>query len=87
VVRLSGQRSDVVAERGVAVSGAVFIEGVSLASLIPMGGIGDRSIGLDINMTNRQVRDAILNLIGGMPEQEAYEWLRGEFPAWFKVSE
>ena len=64
-------------------SRAVYIECQSVESMLPVGSAGSRAIAAELNMTDRQVRDAILNLLGGMPEQEAFEWLRSEHPAWF----
>ena len=64
-------------------SGPVYIQAESVASLQPEGGTGNRSIGVELWMTDRQVREAVLNLLGGMPEKDAAEWLRSEFPGWF----
>ena len=67
-------------------SGPVYIECQSIDSMNPQGSTGARSIAVELNMTNRQCREAILNLLGDMPEQDACEWLRSEFPAWFEVT-
>ena len=64
-------------------SGPVYIQAASVASLQPEGGTGNRSVGVELWMTDRQVREAVRNLLGGMPEQEVCDWLRSEFPAWF----
>ena len=37
-----------------------------------------------LDMTTAQRRDAILSLLGDIPEQDAFEFMRAEFPAWFK---
>ena len=44
---------------------------------------GDRSIQMDLEMTTEQRRAAVLELLGDMPEQQAFEFMRAEFPAWF----
>lgn len=67
-------------------SGPVCIDCQRVESMQPQGGTGNRNIAVELSMTDRQVRDAILNLLGGMPEQQACEWLRSEFPAWFEVT-
>lgn len=42
---------------------------------------GDMS--LQIDMTDRQVKEAICCLLGGLPEQEGHLLLRSEFPEMF----
>ena len=64
-------------------SGPVYIQAQNIASVQPEGGPGGRSIGVELEMTDRQMRDAVIDLLGGMPEQEASDWLRSEFPNWF----
>ena len=39
---------------------------------------------LDVSMTSAQKRDTIVTLLGSMPEGPAYQWLRSEFPEWFR---
>ena len=68
-------------------SGPVCIDCQSVESMQPTGGAGTRAIALELSMTDRQAREAVLNLLGGMPEQDAFEWLRSEFPAWFPAVE
>jgi hypothetical protein len=63
----------------------VYIECQSVESMQPQGSAGTRSIAVELSMTDAQVRAAVLELIGGMPEQDAYEWFRNEMPSWFKV--
>lgn len=36
-----------------------------------------------LDMTTEQRRDAILSLLGNIPEQDAFEFMRAEFPGWF----
>lgn len=68
-------------------SGPVCIDCQGVESMQPTGSTGNRAIALELSMTDRQMREAVLNLLGGMPEQQACEWLRSEFPAWFEVTE
>jgi hypothetical protein len=63
--------------------GPVYIQAQSIASAQPEGGTGNRSIGLELDMTDRQVREAVLDMLGSMPSTEAREWLRSELPEWF----
>lgn len=39
---------------------------------------------LDVSMTSAQKRDTIVTLLGSMPEGPSYQWLRSEFPEWFR---
>jgi hypothetical protein len=64
----------------------VYIECQSVESMQPQGSAGTRSIAVELSMTDAQVRAAVLDLIGGMPEQDAFDWFRNEMPSWFKVS-
>jgi hypothetical protein len=43
-----------------------------------------RGVVLELNMTRLQERVAIMDMLMLWPEQEASDWLRSEFPAWFK---
>lgn len=63
----------------------VYIECQSVESMQPQGSAGTRSIAVELSMTDAQVRAAVLDLIGGMPEQAAFEWFSNEMPEWFKV--
>lgn len=64
-------------------SGPVYIQAQSIATVQPEGGPGNRSIGIELEMTERQAREAVLNLLVGMTPTEAREWLRSELPEWF----
>ena len=64
----------------------VYIECQSVESMQPNGSAGTRSIAVELSMTDAQVRAAVLDLIGGMPEQAAFEWFSNEMPEWFKVA-
>lgn len=64
----------------------VCIECQSVESMQPQGSAGARSISVELSMTDAQVRAAVLDLIGGMPEQDAFDWFKNEMPDWFKVS-
>lgn len=51
----------------------------------PIAHLGARSyLQLDLELTDEQRREAIFTLLGAMAEQHAYEWLKSEFPEWFK---
>ena len=63
----------------------VYIECQSVESMQPQGSAGNRSIAVELQMTDAQVRAAVLDLIGGMPEQAAFDWFKNEMPDWFKV--
>ena len=63
----------------------VYIECQSVDSMNPQGSVGTRAIAVELNMTDAPVRAAVLDLIGGMPEQAAFEWFRNEMPEWFKA--
>jgi hypothetical protein len=39
---------------------------------------------IDLDMNEHQVQQALLELLLSMPEPDAYNWLRSEFPEWFK---
>ena len=62
----------------------VYIECQSVESMQPAGSAGTRNIAIELSMTDAQVRAAVLEMIGEMPEQAAFEWFRNEMPAWFK---
>ena len=46
---------------------------------------GRASIAVDMEVTAAQRKDALRALLGAMPEQEAFEFMRGECPEWFEV--
>lgn len=62
----------------------VYIECQSVESMQPQGSAGNRSIAVELSMTDAQVKAAILNLLGEMPEQDAFEWFKSQTPEWFK---
>jgi hypothetical protein len=62
----------------------VYIACQSVESMHPHGNAGTRAIGIELSMTDAQVRQAVMDLIGGMPEQDAFDWFRNEMPSWFK---
>ena len=64
---------------------AVYIACQSVDSMQPEVSAGNRSIGVELQMTNVQVRAAVRDLIGAMPEQEAFDWFKQEMPEWFKA--
>lgn len=42
-----------------------------------------RALQVSADMSLEQRKAAIVALLGGMPEQEAFEFLRSKFPTWF----
>ena len=64
----------------------VYIACQYVDSMQPQGEAGNRSIAVELQMTDAQVRAAVLDLIGGMPEQAAFDWFKNEMPDWFKVA-
>ena len=64
----------------------VYIEAQDVASIQPGGSPGSRFVAVELNMTRRQEQAAIVDMIGLWPENEAYEWLKSEFPEWFKAA-
>lgn len=49
---------------------------------------GERSsLILDIDMSDRQIYEAILTLLGSMPEEKAANMIRSEFPELFDTKE
>lgn len=64
----------------------VYIEGQDIASVMPLGSAGTRAVAVELNMTDKQVRAAIVDMLGGMPETDAFQFLRSEFPEWFEVT-
>lgn len=54
----------------------------------PIAHLGARSyLQIDIDMNEEQRREAIFTLLGSMSEQDAYQWLKSEFPDWFPEDE
>ena len=39
---------------------------------------------MSMHMTSEQRRAAVLDLLGDIPEQDAFQFMRSEFPGWFK---
>jgi hypothetical protein len=57
----------------------------SITSIVPRsGGQFGHQVEVVLDMSNTQRRCAIATMLAAMPEGEAYDWLRSEFPAWFK---
>ena len=56
----------------------------SIVGIDPIsGGQYSRQVSIGLQMGREQQRAAVLNILGGMVEQDAFDWLRSEFPAWF----
>ena len=60
----------------------VYIEAQDVASLRSL----TRNIAVELNMTTPQIKRAVVDMLGGMPESDAFEFLRSEFPEWFEVT-
>jgi hypothetical protein len=59
----------------------------SIEDVTPVdGGPYGRQLRVGLSMTAAQVRAAICDLLGGMPQPEAQALLRGEFPELFEVT-
>lgn len=58
------------------------IEELSPAS----GGQHGRQLRVGLSMDADQIRASIVNLLSDMPEPDAYNMLRSEFPEWFEVT-
>jgi len=59
----------------------------SLTDINPIsGGQHGKQLLVNGQMNSAQVRAALRDLLGGMPEPDAYAFVLGEFPAWFKVA-
>jgi len=59
----------------------------SLTDINPIsGGQYGKQLMVSGQMNRTQVRDALRDLLGGMPEPDAYAFVLGEFPSWFKVA-
>jgi hypothetical protein len=66
-------------------SRAVYLEANALESVIPHTREGARYIAVELDLTPKQRRAAIVDLLShGISEQEAFEFLRSEFPEWFE---
>ena len=61
----------------------VYIQAENVASLMPEGGIGTRTVGIELNMTNRQIKRAVVDMLGGFSEGDVYDFFREEFPECF----
>ena len=48
------------------------------------GGQYGKQLRVSGQMSRAQVLAALRDLLGGMPEPDAYQFLRGEFPEWFQ---
>ena len=63
----------------------VKFECLSVDSMRPAGSAGCRSIEVEMAMTDAQVRQAVLALLGGMPPDDVLPWLQSEQPSLFGV--
>ena len=59
----------------------------SIEELSPTnGGQHGRQLRVGLSMDGEQIRRAVVNLLGDIPEPDAYALLRSEFPEWFEVA-
>lgn len=59
----------------------------SIEELSPVnGGQHGRQLRIGLSMDADQIRRAVVNLLGDIPEQDAWNMLRSEFPEWFEVA-
>ncbi len=62
---------------------AVRITALTLEGITPNLAGRSFTVTLTMHMTPEQRRAAVLELLGDIPEQEAFAFMRNEFPAWF----
>lgn len=65
----------------------VYIEGQDIASVMPLGSAGTRAVAVELNMTDKQIRAAVVDMLAYMPESDAFQFLKSEFPEWFEPVE
>ena len=64
---------------------AVRITALTLEAITPSVAGRSFTVTMTMHMTAEQRRAAVLELLGDIPEQEAFHFMRSEFPAWFAV--
>lgn len=57
----------------------VYIEGQDIASVQPLGSAGTRAVAVELNMTNQQIKRAVVDMLGGFSDAEVFDFLRQEF--------
>lgn len=62
---------------------AVRITALTLEGVTPNAAGRSFTVTLTMHMTPEQRRAAVLELLGDIPEQEAFAFMRNEYPAWF----
>jgi hypothetical protein len=56
------------------------------AAMAPVVVRGQTEMALTLDMTVEQRKAAVVQLLGvGWGEEDAYNWLRSEFPSWFEA--
>jgi hypothetical protein len=65
------------------VSAAVRITALTLEGITPNLAGRAFTVTMTMHMTPEQRRAAVLELLGDIPEQDVFEFMRAEFPAWF----
>jgi hypothetical protein len=63
-----------------------YVECQAIDDLQPVRRYGAHAITIELRMTDDQRKQAILSLLGDMPEQAAFDWIRDVMPEWFKVA-
>lgn len=64
-------------------SAAVRITALTLECITPKISGREFTVTMTMHMQAEQRRAAIRELLGDMPEQDAFDFMRSEFPAWF----
>lgn len=65
-------------------SAAVRITALTLECITPNISGQSFTVTMSMHMTSEQRRAAVLDLLGDIPEQDAFQFMRSEFPGWFK---
>ena len=66
-------------------SAAVCITALTLEGITPNLSGQSFTVTMTMHMNPEQRRAAVLELLGDIPEQDAFQFMRAEFPAWFKA--
>ena len=64
-------------------SAAVRITALTLEGITPNLSGQSFTVTMTMHMNPEQRRAAVLELLGDIPEQDAFQFMRAEFPGWF----
>ena len=64
-------------------SAAVRLTALTLECITPNVSAQSFTVTMTMHMTTEQRRAAVLELLGNIPEQDAFQFMRAEFPGWF----